>query len=950
MNIQITPALKGFKYAVTTENVVSFSFEYFAICTGGRQLYGTVKGNTPTYNEWTEVPLGEPVMHIGISDLQIQKPEDTTGIISLRDNDPHHIAYPIAFQKIISQLGYENIHLVDNTIIVHADKLQIRPEQLLSGLSWNKYENATSNRYEWTFIEGNTKYGLIIPRTGLSPEFSVIIPFRNSIPLLHKAVKSVLKQTWQSFEIILINDHSDDADLSLLNKILAYPGIKLIDNISNVGQSVSMNIGLQHASGKYIFQLDADDWITEDALEVVFQFNEQQEFSAIYGNPYIVMDENIVVKDGDVVSNPVDFFSYGGIQAPRIYKTTALKAAGGWAVDDPYTGRYYEDRLMLSKIAEKHPVGFLNKQIYYVSVHGKSLSRIRPLETASAKLSILVNEANKRKMYVQKQLSPYNILKAALLPRPVTATTKSWSVIIPFSRSKQHLQLALQSWQEAIAKSETPTEVICVNDHPEENLDELLHIFPFLRIFNTGGNKGPAYTRNLGISSSQHDLLFFSDEDHIVPPDVLAQHDTLHCQDSQRIVVGNVWGRRVAYNLHPDLEPNVKHTILRTLWYRQEFEQAATAIAGGKDYMLLNSTENIFASCFDYSFSDQWKREWGEIYCKHDFELKDFHHSWIQCATGNMSISRENIIKIGCFNESLSSMEDWEFGIRAQKAGYSIMAAPYAEPFHIIHPKNPNQRSMDNHHATQYIKSVHPGVIEALEGSVYLKNIVPLAFPNSAPTAAPPVTKAALAPQNIYALTFDDGPHEYSTHVLLDRLQALSLKGTFFVLGARSLRNSALLQRILQEGHELGIHNWHHRALDQYSYGEMLRDILKSREVLQQLTGTAIHLFRPPYGRISSQLVNALRENQIFTAGWNTNAMDWAKGVTAHQIITNVAVGGMCNKVLLFHDGTGEPDSQYKALQWLQQAAQNGPLQSVTLSEYFQMNGLQELLSGLKFI
>ncbi|KIO77848.1 hypothetical protein TH53_06840 [Pedobacter lusitanus] len=953
MNIKIIPDQTGFRYSVNEVEGSLFSFDYFAICTGGKQIFGTVEGASAA--EWVSVPISEPIMHIGITCLRVSTAGTLQSAVQPTANSPDKKAesysgtsYPQYFLELIERIGPEKIFLSDNYILISEDDINESPEDWLHGLSWHKIKNDTALRYEWQFHAIPDTFGIIIYCNYSLPEISVIIPFHHNICDLQRAVNSVLQQTFQSFEIILVNDFSSDKDIFLIQELLHSPKVKLIDNLSNLGQSISLNIGLLHAKGKYVVQLDADDWLTADALEFIENLTKEQNYAAISGNPYVVTNNNTQIWDGHAVEQSTDYFTYKGINAPRIYKTTILKEMGGWSVNDSYNGRYYEDRLMLSRIAEKHKIGYFDKSIYYVSVHSESLSRKRPLETASAKLSILVNEVNKRNLQLRHTLKGHNMLSAEIMSKTFGINAYTWSIIIPFSRNAAHLHLSLKSWNEAIGDGHTNVRLIVVNDNIKIDLSFIEKQFHFVTVIKTEGNKGPAHARNLGVEFSNSDYIYFSDEDHIVPPDILYRHEELHVENNHKtIVIGNVWGRRVVYNLDPEIETITKHKLLKNFWFRKEFESITNALATGEDYKLFETENNIYRTCFDYSFSDQWQREWGEVFSKHGFGLEEWEHSWLKCGTGSASILRENFNSIGGFNETLQSMEDWEFGIRAGLMNYKIVMAPFSEPFHIIHPKKAEERKDHNKTAIASIKSKFPGIIERAVNSGMLENIVGMIFSEETHQVHHRVSPEK---KNKVCLTFDDGPHEYSTNLLLDRLQHLNLKGTFFVQGDRSLFSKPVLDRIINEGHELGIHNWHHRSHENSCSEEMIRDINKTRALLKQLTGKSIGLFRPPYGRISNSLTQKLNDEGYKIIGWHNNSMDWARGVTDIQIISNLAAEGIMNKILLFHDGTGEPESQFKALQWLEQLCTKNELESITVSEYLKYNSIDQVLSGLKYI
>ena len=117
---------------------------------------------------------------------------------------------------------------------------------------------------------------------------SVIIPVYNVEKYLYVCLNSILKQTYQDFEIICIDDASTDSSLEILKYFEKKDSrIKVLKNDSNKGQGYSRNRGLELAQGKYISFLDGDDWLSPDAFEILIQKAEQD-------NLDLLMFKNIV--------------------------------------------------------------------------------------------------------------------------------------------------------------------------------------------------------------------------------------------------------------------------------------------------------------------------------------------------------------------------------------------------------------------------------------------------------------------------------------------------------------------------------------------------------------------------------------------------------------------------------------------------------------------------------
>ena len=100
------------------------------------------------------------------------------------------------------------------------------------------------------------------------PRVSIIIPVYNAEKYLGEAIESVLKQTYPDFELLLINDASTDRSKEICMEYAKKDDrIVLLENDSELhGPGPTRNIGLDYATGEYIYFVDADDWIEEDLL------------------------------------------------------------------------------------------------------------------------------------------------------------------------------------------------------------------------------------------------------------------------------------------------------------------------------------------------------------------------------------------------------------------------------------------------------------------------------------------------------------------------------------------------------------------------------------------------------------------------------------------------------------------------------------------------------------
>ena len=98
------------------------------------------------------------------------------------------------------------------------------------------------------------------------------------------------------------------------------------------------------------------------------------------------------------------------------------------------------------------------------------------------------------------------------------------------------------------------------------------------------------------------------------------------------------------------------------------------------------------------------------------------------------------------------------------------------------------------------------------------------------------------------ALTFDDGPHPYYTEELLDGLKERGVVVTFFVTGEHASLHPDVIKRMQEEGHLIGNHTYSHMQLTKKNREKFKEELVRTNEVLQEITGVEVEYVRPPYG------------------------------------------------------------------------------------------------------
>ena len=106
----------------------------------------------------------------------------------------------------------------------------------------------------------------------MKPTVSVILPVRNGGEYLAEAVTSILDQSFDRLELILVNDHSDDKAVTALDR--NDQRLRVIDSAGR-GVARAFNTGLNHATGKFVARMDADDVARPERLEVQLRVLEE---------------------------------------------------------------------------------------------------------------------------------------------------------------------------------------------------------------------------------------------------------------------------------------------------------------------------------------------------------------------------------------------------------------------------------------------------------------------------------------------------------------------------------------------------------------------------------------------------------------------------------------------------------------------------------------------------
>lgn len=142
----------------------------------------------------------------------------------------------------------------------------------------------------------------------MSLDVSVLVPVYNSSEFLKRCLDSILNQKFQgSFEVILVNDGSTDNSLNILMSYKKrYDNVIVINHINNKKLSQARKTAFEASTGKYIWNVDSDDWIEPNSMQLLFDFAEENQSDIIVMNSYKAFSLTHKTTHIDVSDAPQD--------------------------------------------------------------------------------------------------------------------------------------------------------------------------------------------------------------------------------------------------------------------------------------------------------------------------------------------------------------------------------------------------------------------------------------------------------------------------------------------------------------------------------------------------------------------------------------------------------------------------------------------------------------------
>lgn len=161
----------------------------------------------------------------------------------------------------------------------------------------------------------------------------------------------------------------------------------------------------------------------------------------------------------------------------------------------------------------------------------------------------------------------------------------------------------------------------------------------------------------------------------------------------------------------------------------------------------------------------------------------------------------------------------------------------------------------------------------------------------------------------VLSLTFDDGPDPEVTPLVLDVLEKLDGRGTFFLRGDHAARHPDVVREIRDRGHVIGNHTMNHPRLLLARRKTVEQELDDANSIIADITGVEPLWFRPPYGLFDMTAAKAARKRDMTMVLWTVNSGDYHQSRSVDDLLETVRPFIRGGAIQVFHDtaaGGGE--------------------------------------------
>lgn len=154
------------------------------------------------------------------------------------------------------------------------------------------------------------------------------------------------------------------------------------------------------------------------------------------------------------------------------------------------------------------------------------------------------------------------------------------------------------------------------------------------------------------------------------------------------------------------------------------------------------------------------------------------------------------------------------------------------------------------------------------------------------------------------AITFDCAWGASDIPNILDTLDKYRAKATFFIVGLWAEKYPDMVRLIAERGHEIANHGYSHLHMASIPEEKIAEEITRCTQVLEELSGQKVKLFRPPYGEYDAKVVKTARKLGYQIIQWDCDSLDWKKDMSRENIFNRVVKRTEKGSIILFHNDT----------------------------------------------
>lgn len=275
--------------------------------------------------------------------------------------------------------------------------------------------------------------------TSRSPRVTVFVPAYNAESFIAEAIESILNQSYVDFELLLIDDGSEDTTAEIMTDYCADPRIRIVRNAENLGLPNTRNKGLRMARGEYIAFLDADDIAVPQRLQRQVDYLDAHPDISVLGSQRYNFDEKGIKKAGTNQPRkcrPETIHALSLFTSP-VYNTTIMARAQALR-DHQYDPafRTAEDTDLWCRMLTAHHFAALPERLVFYRKHTAQTTQTRHGEIFECWEKIMTRELTALGLHVTAE----DVRKHTLLHRG----RKSFRCVMGYERDHAYLIWARQ--------------------------------------------------------------------------------------------------------------------------------------------------------------------------------------------------------------------------------------------------------------------------------------------------------------------------------------------------------------------------------------------------------------------------------------------------------------------------------------------------------------------------